>query len=891
MLKKMLKLLPLIALFIVFTSSKGYSQLDNPIKWTHHIEKADNQTLKLVVEASIDNKWHLYAMDSPEEGSLPLWFDIQSSKDFSLKGNFTQKTSSHEKYDDIFEVNVKFFEHNAVFEQVFVPISSDKFSIVLVIDGQACFDDGKCVMVSDELTISVNPSDFLSNSTTNSENDNTNENAEDIENTEDVNNTIEDTSTTNEVVDNIKESNQASVSEENTSSGDTTTKEENKEENKSLLGTFLLAILLGLAGILTPCVFPMIPMTVSFFMQGKGSRASGIFKALVFGFSIVLLYTLIGVIVSLTSAGADFPTMLSTHWIPNSIFFLMFIFFAGSFFGLYEIVLPSGLANKADKQVDKGGVMSAFFMAVTLVIVSFACTGPIVGALLVKAAGGSVLEPTIGMLGFGIGFGLPFTILAISPSWLSKLPQSGGWMNSVKVVMAFIILAFSLKFLSNLDQNYHLNLMSRDIYIAIWIVLFIVLGIYLLGKIKLPHDTDVKHVSVLRLFLAIISFTFALYMFPGMFGADLKPISGLIPPKSLQQFNISGGSSTHSSPTSNLCEEPKYADIMHLSEGVQGYFDYEQGMRCAEKQNKPVILYFTGHSCSNCKKMQAEIWTDTKVQEYFNNEFVFIALYIDDKYKLPEEEWVTSSTDGKVKNTIGKKNADIQITMFNINSQPFYVMLSPDGTQLGDPMEFQTDVSEFIDWMDSGIETFNSGNNIKKTDTDIDGILCSEYFTVLGEKGEYIDMEIEKYKNGKIKIVTSPSKEKDIDISKVVQGIIISDDITFKYEKISINDNLDEHWAFYANLEGTINEKQAPGSYNIKCNCKAPKGSCSLAIFEIGNYMLTFRCDPTPGDECTGNGTGSCEIEMEQIKNGASIPTMLIIKGSEIEYNGIIYQK
>ncbi|HRW21207.1 MAG TPA: cytochrome c biogenesis protein CcdA [Bacteroidales bacterium] len=712
MLRLFKALLP-VAMLLVINSFVTFGQLEVPVKWNYTIEKVDNTSLKLKLTGNVEPKWHLYAMDSPEEGSLPLLLGLDASDKIELIGPFRQITTPTEEFDDVFNVNIKYFDKVAIFEQVFKPINNEESSATLIIEGQACFDDGKCVLINDEIEVNIKPKQYFVNNEVkeNHKDDNLTENKDDKFNTNEVE------ESDNEVKESDNEIAEEIIEEPNDvqkidSSSDETIDNSNKENNnKGLLGTFFLAIILGLAGILTPCVFPMIPMTVSFFMQGQSSRASSIFKALFFGISIVLLYTLVGVIVSLTSAGADFPTLLSTHWIPNTIFFLLFIFFAGSFFGLYEIILPSGLANKADKQVDKGGILSSFFMAVTLVIVSFACTGPIVGALLVKAASGSIIEPTIGMLGFGLGFGIPFTVLAISPSWLKKLPQSGGWMNSVKVVMAFIILAFSLKFLSNMDQNYHLNLMSRDIYLSIWIVLFFLLGFYLLGKIKLPHDTELKHVSVFRLVLAIVSFVFAVYLIPGLFGAELKPVSGLIPPKATQQFTISSQTvSNNLAPEINkLCDEPKYNDFLHLDDGLNAYFDYEQGLKCAKIQNKPIMLYFTGHSCSNCKKMMSEVWTQ-EVKTLLNEEFVFIALYIDDKYKLPESEWVISKVDGKTKKTIGQINSDRQIELFNINSQPYYVILSPEETMINEAMEYNTDTEEFKNWINQGLESFDKTN-------------------------------------------------------------------------------------------------------------------------------------------------------------------------------------
>jgi thiol:disulfide interchange protein DsbD len=467
-----------------------------------------------------------------------------------------------------------------------------------------------------------------------------------------------------------------------------------------------MALGLGLVGILTPCVYPMIPMTVTFFMQGQSNKIAGFIKALIFGVSIVLLYTLVGVIVSLTSAGADFANTISTHWLPNLIFFLLFLAFAASFFGLFEIVLPSGLANKADKQVDKGGFLASFFMALTTVIVSFSCTGPIVGGLLVKAASGGVIEPTIGMLGFGLGFGLPFTLLAIFPGWLKNMPKSGGWMNAVKVVLAFIILAFSFYFLSKIEVNYHLDILSRDVFLAIWIAIFMTLGLYLLGKFRLAHDSEITKVPVFRMLLAIASFSFAIYLVPGLFGANLTPLSSILPPKSEQNFEITATATAPESTSETMCGEAKYSDFLHLPHNVKGYFDYEQGMKCAKELNKPAMVYFTGHSCSNCKQMQGKVWSKPEVQKILNEEYVVIALYIDDKKKLPESEWVKSEYDGKLKKTIGKINANFQITRFNSNTQPQYILLDPSGEKLTAPMGYELNPQKFIDFLNKGLKKF-----------------------------------------------------------------------------------------------------------------------------------------------------------------------------------------
>jgi thiol:disulfide interchange protein DsbD len=658
----------------------------DPVEWTYQVEKGENQTATLVFKADIEMNWHLYSQNFEEGGPIRTTFHFNESPHYKLVGETSESPEPEEEYDETFGMNVKWFSDQATFRQKIKLQTQKSFNIEGNIEYQVCQED-KCVYFNPSFTF-----DVPGEGTVGAE---AGEKAAD----EAVASEESGTGKGGEQSPVAQEAGQAEVG-----TGDLT-------EGRSLLGFFLLSVVFGLAGILTPCVFPMIPMTVSFFMQDSPSRFSGVLKALIFGFSIIILYTAVGIIVSLTSAGADFTTVLGTHWLPNSLFFLLFVVFAASFFGLFEIVLPSGLANKADRQVDKGGFLASFFMALTLVIVSFSCTGPIVGALLVKAVGGSVVEPTVGMFGFALGFGIPFTLLAIFPGWLKKMPKSGSWMNSVKVVMAFLILAFAFKFLSNIDQNYHLNLISRDLYLSIWIAIFGMLGLYLLGKIKLPHDSPLKHISVFRLLLAIASFSFAIYLVPGLFGANLSSISGVLPPRSSQEFEINTVASGGGAPaagTDNMCEEAKYADFLHLPYNIQGYFELEQGLECAREQNKPALVYFTGHSCSNCKKMQAEVWSDPAVQKRLREDYVLIALYIDDRKKLPEDEWMKSEYDGKVKKTIGKKNAAIQIEQFNVNTQPYYHVLSPEGEKVGKPMGYTTKTGEFVEWLDQGVEAYNN---------------------------------------------------------------------------------------------------------------------------------------------------------------------------------------
>jgi len=470
-----------------------------------------------------------------------------------------------------------------------------------------------------------------------------------------------------------------------------------------------------LAAILTPCVFPMIPMTVSFFMKESGTK--GKVQAIVFGFSIIAIYTIVGTIIAVT-LGVNFANWLSTHWLPNVLFFIIFAVFAASFFGMFEITLPSWLINKSDARVDKGGYTGAFFMAFTLVLVSFSCTGPLVGAILVKAATGAWLEPIVGMLGFSLAFALPFTLFAFFPTWMNKLPKSGGWLNSVKVVLGFIELALGLKFLSIADQTYHWHILDREIYLAFWIVLFTLMGFYLLGKIKFSHDSEVKYISVPRLTLVIITFTFVVYLIPGMWGAPLKALSGYMPPMMSHDFDLNAITRENARAASgidqesSICETPKFHEFLHLPHGIQGYFDYEQGLACAKKLDKPIYIDFTGHGCVNCREMEANVWSDPEVLKLLKNEFVVISLYVDDKTLLPESEWVRSSVDHKLKKSIGKVYADMQIYNFDINAQPYYVLLNHEGGLLAKPRARDLDIDAFVKFLKTGIDNYKNGKTL-----------------------------------------------------------------------------------------------------------------------------------------------------------------------------------
>ena len=493
--------------------------------------------------------------------------------------------------------------------------------------------------------------------------------------------------------------------------------EDEKSTSKGHLWALILeAILWGFAMLLTPCVFPMVPMTVSFFMKGSENVRQGRFKAAMYGLFIVLLYTVpISVIIMLTrliggdAVTADIFNWLSTHWLPNIIFFIVFMIFAASFFGAFEITLPQSLVNKSDKGSDKKGLAGVFFMALTLVLVSFSCTGPIVGSVLIKSTQGEFWEPMVTMLAFSVAFALPFTVLAFSPSLLKKFKRSGGgWLHSVKVVLGFIEVALGLKFLSVADQTYHWGLLDREVYLAIWIVVFTLLGLYLLGKIRFEHDEPVEHLSVPRLALSIAVLSFVVYLIPGMWGAPLKALSGYMPPITTQDF-VMGSSKAHAVDNSCfVCEEftsesaDKYG--LHLPLGLNGYFDLNEGLAAAKKAGKPVFVDVTGHGCVNCREMESRVWSDPQVLDMLRNDFVIVALYTDDKQKLDKEDWVTDAETGKVYKDLGRANSYIARTLWNVNAQPNYVLLSPDGELLVPVRGYDLSIDGFVNFLKSGLE-------------------------------------------------------------------------------------------------------------------------------------------------------------------------------------------
>jgi thiol:disulfide interchange protein len=630
-------------------NTKAISQILNPVKWTFGSEKINERNVNLVFEATIDEGWHLYGLNIPENGPIATSIIFKDTNGFKTKGNPVSSIKPAIKFDSIFGIDLELYSHKATFKQQIEKTSKEDFIVTGYVEFMSC-DDQRCLPPNEvefELPVKGTGAGWM---------------------------------------------------------------------NNSLIGILFISIIAGLGALLTPCVYPMIPLTVTFFMRGKKSRLKSISEAFVFGISIIFIYTVIGIAVALLK-NPNAVSSINTHWIPNVIFFLIFVVLSASFFGAFEIVLPAGLTGKIDRQADKGGYIGAFFMALAMALLSFSCTGPIVASLLIKASQGEVLEPVVGMFGFSLIFAIPFTLLAIFPSWLKNMPKSGGWLNSVKVFLAFIMLALSLYFISRIEQAYHLKLLSRHLFIAIWIVIFTLLGFYFLGKIKFPHDSDIKSINVPRLLLSVITFSFVVYMIPGLFGAGLEGISVLLPPMETRKSLMTGRES--STPGSlyirepeagnPLCNTPRYSDFLHLPHELNGYFDYDEALSCARQQNKPLFIDFAGHSCTNCKKMYNKVWSDPKVLNILKNDFVIVALYVDDKTKLPENEWITSSYDRKVKNTIGKKNADFQVSRFKSNALPLYAIVDDKGNMLTQRLyTYNPSVPDFINWLQKGKENFRT---------------------------------------------------------------------------------------------------------------------------------------------------------------------------------------
>lgn len=701
-----------LLLILLILPGISQAQILKPAKWSYATSKEQvkiNDEVELIFNVKIDEDWYLYSSDfDPDLGPMVTEFTFQPNSSYELVGDI-KPINPKKKYDELWEGEYTYFENTGQFRQVVKVLKED-----LIINGsveyQVCTDvDGRCIPFEEEYSFS---DITVASRTAGSEQglssapgDRSEKITEEVP--DEVPSVLDDTAS---LEDKAPEPLEIRPDQENQTKTELTSNMlyTPEIEANSLWSFMLLAFLAGLAALITPCVFPMIPMTVTFFTTSSKNRNKAIIKAIVYGLSIIAIYTLAGTIVSRFN-GPEFANWLSTHWLPNLIFFAIFIIFGLSFLGLFEITLPSSIINKVDQEADKGGYYGTLFMAFTIVLVSFSCTGPIVGSILVESAGGAIVKPIAGMFSFSLAFAIPFTLFAIFPDWLKNLPKSGGWLNSVKVVLGFLELALALKFLSIADQVYHWNILDREVFLAIWIAIFSLLGLYLLGKIRLPHDGELKFVSVPRLMLALITFSFIVYLVPGLFGAPLKSLAGFLPPMSTQDFNLRGMvAQSAGDPEYTICEEPNNPANLKFPHGIKGYFELEQAVACAREQNKPIFIDFTGHGCVNCRKMEERVWSEPEVLSRLKNDFIMVALYVDEKTVLPESEWYTSSYDGKIKKTIGGQNADLQITRYQNNAQPFYLILGLNEEVLLPPVAYETNVQKFVDFLDRGLNNFRS---------------------------------------------------------------------------------------------------------------------------------------------------------------------------------------
>lgn len=683
----MKKVLSFMLLLMIAWAAEA--QILTPVKWEIKLEDSDSSVKTLLFSAKLDNGWHLYDMNLPEGGPISTSFNYETLKGAKTVGSPVPSKKATTVYDEQFEMNLSWYAHEVSFTQKLEITNPKAFKVEGYVEFMACNDEN--CLPPDKESFSFNQSNINVEKTLQAMAKVEDIPAEELADTVSVVEEVsEDVSVAkpNKTADTVGTSSSLvhsdlwePVIEELKAFGDATV----TAADTSWLFIFFAGFLGGLIALLTPCVWPMIPMTVSFFLKRTKDRKKAIRDAVTYGVSIIVIYLVLGLLIT-GIFGASALNDLSTNAIFNIIFFLLLVLFAVSFFGAFEIVLPSSWTNKLDMKADSTtGIISIFFMSFTLVLVSFSCTGPIIGTLLVQAASmGSKVGPAIGMFGFALALSIPFSFFAVFPNMLQSMPKSGGWLNSVKVVLGFLELALALKFLSVADLAYGWRLLDREVFVVLWIVIFALLGFYLLGKIRFSHDSELKHVSVPRLFMAIISFGFSIYMIPGLWGAPLKAISAFAPPLYTQDFSL-------------------YDNEVHAA-----FTDYEAGMEYAKRNNKPVMIDFSGYGCVNCRKMEASVWTNIRVKDILEKDYVLITLIVDDKSKLPEPIEIVENGKTRVLRTVGDKWSYLQRSKFGANAQPFYVLLDGDGKPLSPSYAFDEDVSKYIQFLNKGLSEFQN---------------------------------------------------------------------------------------------------------------------------------------------------------------------------------------
>jgi thiol:disulfide interchange protein len=672
----MKKLLGLIFLFLAVASHAQFpdpnAKIYDPVKWSFSSEKLNDNEYNLIITAKIEKGWHVYSQFIGEGGPIPTSFKFQPSSDYKLVGKVTESPKAETAFDKTFDMQIAWHKDQVVFKQkVLLNVPEAKISGML--EFMVC-DDQRC-LPSEEVEFTIVLKSGSSVARIN----------EDKKKTDSIS-TVSSTE--------IPSTTQLSTDQtpiqaaSNTSGG-------------SLWAIFIAGFIGGLAAFFMPCIYPMIPLTVSFFTKKSGSRAKGIQSAIIYGLSIIVIYVALGLLITLIF-GASALNEAASSATFNLLFFVVLVIFGISFLGAFEITLPSSLVNKMDEKSNQNGFVGLFFMAFTLALVSFSCTGPIIGTLLVDAVSkGSYLGPAIGMLGFSSALAIPFTLFAIFPSWLKEMPKSGGWLNTVKVSLGFLEIALAFKFLSNVDLAYHWGILNRDVFLIIWIVVFGLWALYLLGKIRLSHDNEINFLSLPRLFFSMLILGFTLYMIPGLWGAPLKAISAWLPPQVTQEFDLY--SNRTSSPAAAAgTSEKKYSGLFHAPHALDAFYDYEEGLAYAKSVNKPILIDFTGWSCTNCRKMEASVWPDKEVLRRLREDYVLISLYVDDKTELSEAEKYVSSFSGKKVNTIGQKWSDFQASRFGTNSQPYYVIADHEGKVLVPPQAYNLDIGNYVNFLDNG---------------------------------------------------------------------------------------------------------------------------------------------------------------------------------------------
>lgn len=708
MLRNTGKFLSLIFTFVFITINVAFAQPDgwqNKIQWSFSVEKIDDSHANIVAKAKLIDGWHIFSVDhDPNKADFTGYatnFVFKKSDNFKLNGGLKDGKKPMVHNDDL--GTSLYFENQAIFKQKIEVLTKEKFNVEFDYSFQICDENGCLFPPDQEASVAISGFKLikeevapLATKIEKEDNKKKQEEALLVETPEEVKKEIE----------------KKEIKEVHVESSEKFVPAKVKKEDVNFWGIFFEGFGWGFVALLTPCVFPMIPMTVSFFTKGSGSRSKGILNAIIYGLSIIVIYVSLGLIIT-AIMGPTGLNQLSTNVWMNMIFFAVFMVFSFSFLGAFEIRMPSKWVNSADSKADKGGLIGIFFMAFTLALVSFSCTGPIIGSSLVQAASsGSVMGPAVIMAGFSTALALPFTLFAIFPGWLNSMPQSGGWLNSVKVVLGLLEIALAMKFLSMVDLAYHWNILTREIFIAMWFVIFAVMGFYLLGKLKFSHDSNVDKISVPRFMFAFLAFTFSIYLLPGMWGAPLSMIDGIAPPRthSEDSFRFVSGSGNNSS--SVLSFDPifsEYRKYMHeVGDGsILVFHDLEIAKEYAKKTNKPILLDFTGHACANCRKTESTVWTNQEISPTLKNDMVIVSLYCDDRELLPEDEWVYSDIlKGKIK-TVGNKWSDYQIKKYGQISQPLYIITDTDGKDLSDPIGYTPDIKEYKSFLETGIERFN----------------------------------------------------------------------------------------------------------------------------------------------------------------------------------------